>query len=106
MRIIFEPNHTPIIGRYKNAVVEDPTTGILYLYDECGTYVNIPKANYGEHEFDNEDVILVEHNLNRYPAISLIDENGDEIVGSINHASKNEFTVTFSEPLTGVVSIT
>jgi len=38
MRIIYENNHIPEPGKYKNAVVEDGDAEKIWLYDACGTY--------------------------------------------------------------------
>lgn len=41
MRVIYDNNHEPAIGRYKDAVVDDGTNNLVYLYDSCGTYVRL-----------------------------------------------------------------
>lgn len=38
MRVIYENNHTPTIGMYHDAIVEDGDTEKIWLYDSCGTY--------------------------------------------------------------------
>lgn len=43
MRTIYEQNHVPQIGRYKNALVEDPLIGKQWIYDDQGTYTWITK---------------------------------------------------------------
>lgn len=43
MRVIYETGHTPEIGKYKNAIVENPTTGRQYIYDDQGTYTLVAK---------------------------------------------------------------
>jgi len=41
MRIIYETNHVPESGKYREAIVEDTFSGNLYLYDCQGTWINI-----------------------------------------------------------------
>lgn len=41
MRLIYEDNHEPSIGRFRDAVVEDQATGALYFYDCEGTYARL-----------------------------------------------------------------
>lgn len=47
MRLIFENNHVPAIGRFKDAIVEDPIAGRFWLYDACGTYVFLSTGMQG-----------------------------------------------------------
>lgn len=44
---IYENNHVPKTGLFKCAVVEDHANSMLYLYDECGSYVSIASASGG-----------------------------------------------------------
>ena len=41
------------------------------------------------------------HNLGQYYNVSLLDDTNQEVVGSINHNSVNQTTVTFSTPVSG-----
>lgn len=50
MRLIFEQNHTPEVGKFKDAIVEDPLLGKQWFYDSQGTYSWITK--------DGEDSIV------------------------------------------------
>ena len=40
-------------------------------------------------------VNLIVHNLNKYPAVSIIDSAGDEVIGNIHYDSLNQVTITF-----------
>ncbi len=44
---------------------------------------------------------IIDHNLNRYPQITLIDDEGNEFDADIFYNSLNQVTVTFSEPTSG-----
>ncbi len=44
---------------------------------------------------------IIDHNLNRYPQITLIDDEGNEFDADIFYNSTNQVTVTFSEPTSG-----
>jgi hypothetical protein len=46
---------------------------------------------------------IITHNLNKYPAITLLDANNREIKGEVKHNSINQITVTFNQELTGKV---
>ena len=45
---------------------------------------------------------VIEHNLGKVPAITVIDSAGDEVRGSIRHDSANQATLTFAVPFSGV----
>lgn len=59
-------------------------------------------VNYVE-TFTNQSSVSVVHNLNKKPAVTIIDSAGDEIEGEVNHVSANELTVDFSASFTGSV---
>lgn len=105
MRIIYENNHQPDIGKYKDAIVEDYASDLTYLYDACGTYVTLPHDARLSHPFTAEDSISIEHNLGKYPAVTVMDETGAEIMGEVTHADVNNVLITFSEPISGIISL-
>lgn len=52
MRLIFENNHTPEVGRFKDAVVQDPQQDKLWFYDVAGTVVSLNTAGRGIVTYD------------------------------------------------------
>ena len=105
MRIIFENNHVPAIGKYKDAVVEDQATSRRYIYDCCGTYVSLSvEDGYYKFNFTNDTSIEIEHNLNRYPSVTVVDSGGDMVLpGNVHYDDVNNLTVTLSIQTTGIV---
>ena len=61
-------------------------------YDKSFTY-----------EFVNQSVIVVDHNLNKYPTIHVIDSAGDEVECNTQYNSLNRVTLTASGSFSGVV---
>ena len=59
-------------------------------------------AHY-EQAFTSASTVSVTHNLDKYPAVTVIDSAGDEVMEDIQHASSEAFTVTFSAPFSGTV---
>lgn len=59
---------------------------------------------YFEQAFSVTNSVTVNHNLNKYPAVTVHDSAGDEVEGSIVHASVNQLSVTFSAPFSGRVT--
>ena len=48
--------------------------------------------------------VLVEHHLNKYPAVTIHDSAGDEVEGTITHEDTQKLTLTFSAPFSGRVT--
>lgn len=53
--------------------------------------------------FTNSSAITVLHNLNKYPAVTVVDTAGDEVRGDVHYDSSNQVTVTFSSATGGTV---
>jgi hypothetical protein len=56
-----------------------------------------------EQIFTSLSTVTVTHNLNKKPAVTVIDSAGDEVVGDVDHTSNNQFVVTFSAPFSGTI---
>lgn len=107
MRLIFENNHQPAIGRYKNAVVEDQANTRFWLYDSCGTYANFTPGEPGDiafsQLFENDDHFFVQHDLGKFPSVTLIDEDNVPFIGGVHYVDDDRIEITLSEPMSGVV---
>lgn len=51
----------------------------------------------------NLNLFYIEHNLNCYPNITIVDLNKDVVVGDINYESNKIIAVRFNQPFTGVI---
>lgn len=105
MRIIYDNNHEPDMGRYRNALVEDNEGGISHLYDDCGVYTTLPQDARLKHNFTNQSTIIVEHGLKKYPSVTIVDSNGEVVIGDVDYNNINKATISLSEPLTGFIAL-
>lgn len=48
---------------------------------------------------------IIVHNLNKYPAVSIIDSAGDEVVGNVHYDSVNQVTITFTGAFKGTATL-
>lgn len=55
-------------------------------------------------EFGPASSVTVNHNLAKYPAVTVMDSAGDEVEGDIAFTSANSLTVSFSAPFSGTVT--
>lgn len=44
---------------------------------------------------------IIDHNLNKYPQVTLIDDDGNSFEADIFYSSLNQVTVVFAEPTSG-----
>lgn len=51
----------------------------------------------------NLTLFYIEHNLNSYPNITIVDEDKNVVVGDINYESDKLISVRFNQPFTGVI---
>lgn len=49
-------------------------------------------------------IVLVQHNLQKYPAVTVHDSAGDEVEGQIEHIDINSLQIIFSSPFSGTVT--
>lgn len=59
---------------------------------------------YYVQNFIASSLISVNHNLFKYPAVTVHDSAGDEVEGEVDHLSINSLEVRFSAPFSGTVT--
>lgn len=57
--------------------------------------LDVTDANYVHEQSEASSEWVIVHNLNKYPAVSIIDSAGDEVIGNIHYDSLNQVTITF-----------
>ena len=62
----------------------------------------IVDKNYVHEQIQSSDSWIVQHNLNKYPAVSVVDTGKNEIVGDIKHIDKNSLIINFSHAFSGM----
>lgn len=72
------------------------------------TYWNPAGAASGDDKnytqsFTVASTVNVNHQLNKYPAVSVLDSAEDEVEGDVAYVDLNHLTVTFSAPFSGTV---
>lgn len=51
------------------------------------------------------DTWVIVHNLNKYPAVAVIDSAGSEVIGEVNYDDKNQVTLKFVAGFKGVATL-
>jgi hypothetical protein len=68
------------------------------------TYAGANDANFLYTLDGSTNVYAIDHNLNKYPAVTIFDANNAEVETQIVFNSLNRATLTFSLPFTGKAS--
>jgi hypothetical protein len=59
-----------------------------------------PDKNF-VHTFTNQSSMIIEHGLDKYPAVYVQDSAGDEVIGDISHLDINTVEINFSSSFSG-----
>lgn len=70
-------------------------TMLFYDYEEYGD------KNYLHQQDVPSSDWVVNHNLNKFPSVSIVDSANREVVGQVTYDSLNQATLTFSAPFSG-----
>lgn len=69
----------------------------LIAYD----YEEFADKNYVYVQNVSSAMWIVNHNLNKYPSVSVVDSAGSTVVGDVSYDTLNQVTLTFSAPFSG-----
>lgn len=57
--------------------------------------------HYTHIQSTSSDLWSIQHNLGKYPSITVVDSAGSEVVGDVNHTSTNSVEITFMSAFSG-----
>ena len=58
-------------------------------------------THYAHLQPSASDTWIIEHNMNRYPSVTVVDSAGTEVIGEKIYNSENQVTLKFSSPFAG-----
>ena len=61
--------------------------------------------NYVHNQTTASDTWVINHNLNKYPAVSVIDSANNEVIGDIEYDNTNQVTITFTSAFKGKATL-
>jgi len=73
-------------------------------YDYTFLSVNDIGDKHVSQEFSVSDLVIVTHNLSKYPAVNVIDSAGDEVEGEVYYPSQSQVIVRFTNPFSGRIT--
>ena len=92
------------VNELHDVEVTNPTQGQVLTYDETlGIWENTSSAD--KHYTHDQDIAsaqwLISHNLNKYPAVQVIDSAGCWVIGQVTYNSLNQLTLDFRGAFSG-----
>lgn len=67
--------------------------------------IDVADLNYVHNQTEASDEWVIVHNLNKYPAVSIIDSAGDEVEGNVHYDTLNQVTITFIGSFKGTATL-
>ena len=86
------------------STIYGPNTNLNTIVNAIVTEINSGGSGDSHYTFIQSSPAtqwLISHNLNKNPAISVIDSNGDSILPDITYLSSNDVVLTFNVPTSG-----
>jgi hypothetical protein len=80
----------------------DGVTGVTlnYKVSDLASFV-VGTTTYIHNQQQSTSSWEIEHNLNRFPSVEVVDSAGSVVIGNIIYVDENNITITFSAPFTG-----
>lgn len=74
---------------------------------DAGTQTRIlsEDKNYLHTQSVVSDEWVINHNLNKYPSVTVIDSAGNEVIGDVEHIDKNNLKIKFASGFTGKATL-
>lgn len=60
-------------------------------------------AGVKEYEVVQEDVVIINHNLAKYPAVIIMNSDGEQVLADVKYNSRSQVEITFTELFTGTI---
>lgn len=97
------PSPTTKSQSYTRLVNKPSINGVILEGDKTSEdlHIDVSDANYYYEQTEASNEWVIVHNLNKYPAVSIVDSAGDEVIGNVHYDSLNQVTLTFAGAFKG-----
>lgn len=103
----YVPTNVPIppydITAFTGAMKWGRITGNISDQTDLWSYITTftQHDNYIHDQQTSSATWTVNHNMGKFPSVTIVDTAGDEVDASVHHNSNNQLTITFSAPVSG-----
>lgn len=95
--------HLNITASSLGALVKEIENNSLDLIiDDIKSRLEISGSNHVHTQQVASDIWEINHPLNKYPSVTIVDTSGNLVVGSVHYISTSKIIVRFSAPFAGV----
>ncbi|WP_051221223.1 RES family NAD+ phosphorylase [Eremococcus coleocola] len=83
-------------------VEEIESNSLDLIIDDLKSRLEISANNYVHTQQVASDIWEINHSLNKYPSVTIVDTSGNLVIGNVHYISTSKIVVKFSAPFSGV----
>ena len=89
-------------NNYNDLSNKPSINGVILVGNKTGTELGIvDDKNFVYVQATSSDIWEITHNLNKYPAVTVVDSGGSVVIGEIVYIDKNNIRITFASAFSG-----
>ena len=89
-------------NNYNDLSNKPSINGVILVGNKTGAELGIVNdKNFVYVQATSSDIWEITHNLNKYPAVTVVDSGGSVVVGEIVYIDKNNIRITFASAFSG-----
>jgi len=85
-----------------SGIIEDENKVFLTSSDKQNLLDSLTKENYIHDQIMSSSVWTINHTLNKFPSINIVDSAGSLVVGDVEYVNLSQIVVTFTAPFSGI----
>ena len=89
-------------NNYNDLSNKPSINGVILVGNKTGAELGIVNdKNFVYVQATSSDIWEITHNLNKYPAVTVVDSGGSVVIGEIVYIDKNNIRITFTSAFSG-----
>ena len=89
-------------NNYNDLFNKPSINGVILVGNKTGAELGIVNdKNFVYVQATSSDIWEITHNLNKYPAVTVVDSGGSVVIGEIVYIDKNNVRITFTSAFSG-----
>lgn len=89
-------------NNYNDLSNKPSINGVILVGNKTGAELGIvDDKNFVYVQATSSDIWEITHNLNKYPAVTVVDSGGSVVIGEIVYIDKNNVRITFASAFSG-----
>lgn len=89
-------------NNYNDLSNKPSINGVILVGNKTGAELGIVNdKNFVYVQATSADIWEIEHNLDKYPAVTVVDSGGSVVIGEIVYIDKNNIRITFTSAFSG-----